>query len=229
MLDLYRKFIEEESAQADSVKELGSVLQRDRIEHMAEMCCLRGPGDLIEIGCYVGGTSSRLAMIARKYQRKLVCVDNWKGGDSYHLDQMGEMFTRDMQSFLDVLIVLKGDAHEQSIIDQIKLRQYCFAFSDDGHEYEYHLSELNTLMPIVSDLIMVDDIYLPDVRRAIADSIQAHAGWNEHTDTRLRESWLIKNGGRPVQAAATEQKTQPVPVAAKREEKYQPNKNRKGR
>lgn len=179
-----------ESEQPNSIHERGSVLQRARLFWLANRCCEKMPGDLCEIGVYAGGTSTLLAQVARAHGRKLVCVDNWQGGDQYNLDQIGKIFKRDMQQYADVLILIEGDAHTPEIIERIQERRYCLAFSDDGHDYSSHVSELETLLPVCDGLIAVDDIYVPDVPRAVADVLAKWPDWEILRDDRLRELWL---------------------------------------
>jgi cephalosporin hydroxylase len=185
---------DKESAQPNSKAELGSVLQRQRIQDMADRCCNRRDGDLIEVGVYAGGTSTLLAQVARKYGRKLICVDNWKGGDSYELDKIGRIFKSDMAQYADVLILIEDDAHAPRVIEQIQSRRYCFAFSDDGHSFEAHVSELETLLPVTDGLICVDDTSYPGVTDAIQSVLLSgnFPGWEWLIDRRLREDWLVK-------------------------------------
>lgn len=185
------EFAANEAAHPRSKDDRGSVFQRERIAVIADRCCSRQIGDLIEIGCYAGGTSQILADVARKYGRKLVCVDNWREGTEYNLREIRQGFLQVMAEWSDVLILIDGDAHLPEIIAAIQERRYCFAFSDDGHAYEDHLSELETLLPLMNGVIAVDDVYLPDVRRAIADAILG-TEWAELYDERLRESWVVR-------------------------------------
>ena len=190
---MFDSFREKESSHPNSILELGSVYQRDRIEAVAEFCCQEMSGDLIEIGCYAGGTSTRLAKVARKYNRKLICIDNWRDGTDYDLPGIKKIFQKDMKEFSDVTIIVEGDAHDEAVIRLIKEFTYCFAFSDDGHSYQEHLCELTCLLPITNGLVFVDDIYLPKVRKAIADSITINPGWVELYCPEFRESWLFKS------------------------------------
>lgn len=179
-----------EAAQPNSAKELGSVLQRQRLQMLADRCCANLPGDICEIGVYAGGTSTLLAQVARRWGRKLICVDNWKGGDSYELDKIGKIFKRDMEPYADVLVLIEGDAHAPEIIERIQEWRFCFSFSDDGHSYAAHVSELETLLPVTNGLVAADDIYVPDVTRAVNDVLAKWPDWEILRDDRLRELWL---------------------------------------
>lgn len=185
------EFASREAAHARSIIERGSVFQRERIGIVAERA-VANPGDLIEIGCYSGGTSRILAEIARRHGRKLVCVDNWQSWTVYDLPRIGTEFCQwAAREYPDTIAIYEGDAHSPEIVSRIQGHRYCFAFSDDGHSYEEHLSELRTLLPLTNGPIAVDDVYLPDVRRAIADATHG-TEWVELYDERLRESWLVK-------------------------------------
>jgi len=49
--------------------------QGDRIKAVADYCALTWPGDLLEIGCYVGSTTRLLAGVARERGRQMMAVD----------------------------------------------------------------------------------------------------------------------------------------------------------
>lgn len=182
-----------EGRQPTTHKERGSVLQRERLGQMARTCTTLCAGNLIEIGCLVGSTSIILAQVAKDHGRKLICVDNWKGGDEYELDKLEPEFRKNVQPFGDTVVIIKGDAHTRSIFDEIlKHKPFCFAFSDDGHSYDDHFYELLNLLPWVTGLVAVDDNYLPEVRKAIDDVLMLHTNksWQVLYDPRLRETWL---------------------------------------
>lgn len=183
----------EEAACPRSVKELGSVLQRKRLSDLANLCCSLHPGDLIEIGVLAGATSVLLAEQARAYGRRLVCIDNWPTHNNpYELDKVRLIFLEEMKKWSDVVDIWEMDAHSEECLKMIGDRQYCFAFSDDGHLFDEHYKELMALMPVTNGLIAVDDVYLPEPRQAIAAAIKANPDWVELYDPRLRESWLVK-------------------------------------
>jgi predicted O-methyltransferase YrrM len=183
-----------EAACSNSKAELGSVLQRDRIAMLADRACSIVEGDLLECGCYVGATSEILARIARKYERKLICVDTFLGGDDYHLDEIGKIFEKNMQPYWDVLIFMHDDFHAPQVIEIAQKRRYALVFLDNGHSTAEHISELETTLPVCDGLIAVDDVNFPGVRDAINCVLGSgrFPEWNCMYDPRLREEWLVK-------------------------------------
>jgi len=173
---------------------IGHAYQRERIAMLAERCCQAMPGDLIEIGCYLGGTSVILAEIARRHGRKLICVDNFKGGDEFNLDRIEPAFLAAIEPWRDVVTFLKMDAHSPDAIRMIQERRYCFSFSDDGHDFEVHCNEMETLLPVTDGLVAVDDTYLSWVTEAIHLTVPKFPGWAILEAKPLGETWLVKGG-----------------------------------
>lgn len=165
---------------------------RDRIEQYARKAAKKFPGDLIEIGCYAGDTTLRIIKVAQEFGRKVICVDNWLPNTGYELDKVELVFRKQVEQYKDFVTIIKGDAHIEEIMKQIKQHNYCFALSDDGHSYNDHKTELDTLIPITNGLIAVDDVYLPEVRQAIADSLKQFPQWGVIYGVEMREAWLFK-------------------------------------
>lgn len=167
----------------------GSVLQRERIRVVAEQYAAEFSGDIIEIGCYVGGTSLILADVARRYGRKLICIDSWPTGTEYNLEEIERLFRVNMEPHADVCSIHKLDAHSDEGIELITSGKYCFAFSDDGHSFDDHKADLAALIPVTTGIICVDDVYLPEVRDAIAWAASEFK-WTAMYGDGLREAWL---------------------------------------
>lgn len=172
--------------------DIGHSLQRERIALIAEKCCQAVSGDLIEIGCYAGATSRLLAGIARKYGRRLLCVDNWSNATPFDHATPKRKFYETMEAYSDVLDVLEADAHERETIARIQERRFALAFSDNGHEKAWHVRELETLLPVTDGAIAVDDVYLPWVEDAIRETVPRFSGWSVLENPVLSEMWLVK-------------------------------------
>lgn len=171
----------------------GHVHQKARIDLLARRCCEQGAGDLCEIGCYTGDTSMVLAKVARDYGRKLVCIDDFRPGTEYRLDtEIMPIFLENTAAFSDVVIFSRVDAHSTVGIRVIQQHRYCCAFSDDGHDYDDHFSEMMTLLPVTDGLIIADDSYLPWVAKAIDDTVARYPGWSVLKNERLAESYVLK-------------------------------------
>lgn len=171
----------------------GGFYFRDRIREVADWSC-RFPGDLVEIGCYSGETSKILAEVAGRHGKRLLCVDNWNPKDPYYnFGKIKEEFDKRMGIFENVSVI-NGDAHNSSTINEIRRGRYCFALSDDGHEYIHHLAELIALeYSLLQGVIAVDDIHHePDVKMAVADLTRITQGWKFYKESHLREAYLVR-------------------------------------
>ena len=168
-----------ERAEEHTKKGHGGVLFSSRMQQIASLAASQHEGDLIEIGCYSGTTSIRLAAVAKETNRKLVCVDNWVPGTGWDHEGAERGFLKDMKPFAEWVEIVRMDAHSEEAIERIKQRKYCFALSDDGHSYEDHLSELMTLLPITTGVVVADDIYYKPVPRAVADTLKQFPDWME--------------------------------------------------
>lgn len=184
---------QQERAAPNPPDNTGHVFQRhSRIPLLVGRCCEEYSGDLIEIGCYLGGTTAVLVEIARRYNRKVICLDNFKAGDSYELDKIGVEFKKRLPGWADVVEFHEIDAHTEEARKLIRSRRYAFAFSDDGHSFDVHVNELETLMPVVDGGIAVDDVYLPDVVRAIDLMLTGPTDWQCLMSPGLAEAWLLR-------------------------------------
>lgn len=173
--------------------DVGHTLQRERIGTLAARCCEQCDGDLIEIGCYLGGTTTVLVEVARRYNRKVICLDNFMGGDEFKLDEIGLQFKAKLPEWWDVVEFHEIDAHTDQARGLIQSRRYAFAFNDNGHSTEAHVHELETLLPVVDGLIACDDVYFPGVREAIRGTLDKFPGWVWLQAADLAEDWLVKS------------------------------------
>jgi len=177
-----------------STLQIGHLKQRERIALLAERCCQKREGDLIELGVYSGDTSKILAIIARKYGRKLICVDPFPMGTPWELgEKIHAVFETNMRPFSDVVIFHHADAHSPEMVAEIQKRRYAFSMSDDGHELWHHIVELRALLPVTDGLLLADDVYLADVEKAIDDVLPEFPGWSVLRNERLGESYLTKD------------------------------------
>jgi len=190
--DAIEDMAKQERAKENSVAEKGGALFSPRMQQIASLAAATYEGDLIEIGCYSGTTSILLAAVARETNRKLTCVDNWIPNTGWDHEGAEKGFLKDMKPFAEWVEILRMDAHSEEAIERIKQRKYCFALSDDGHQYEDHLSELRTLLPITAGVVVADDIYYPPVPRAVADTLKQFPDWMEIREEGLRETYLVR-------------------------------------
>jgi predicted O-methyltransferase YrrM len=173
---------------------LGGFHFRNRMAAVAERSCKYSLGDLIEIGCYAGDTSIRLATVAKEFGRKLVCLDLWKPNDpDYKYEEVEKAFHKTMEPYKDITEVWKMDAHSPEAVKLIGSRKWAFALSDDGHLYEDHMTELMALLPVCDGIVVADDVhYHTHVTDAMRDSALANPGWKMLLGDGLREGYMIR-------------------------------------
>ena len=53
---------------------------QSKLKKIAEKCCEEHDGDIVEIGCLNGVTTNDLALIAKKYNKKIWAVDPYEIG-----------------------------------------------------------------------------------------------------------------------------------------------------
>lgn len=171
----------------------GHVYQRShRMPLLVQRCCEQCDGDIIEVGVYLGGTTAVLVDLARRYNRKVICLDNFKGGDSFELDKIGLQFKARLPEWRDVVEFHEIDAHTDEGRALIQSRRYAWAFSDDGHDYEHHVHELESLMPVTHGAIAADDVYCPGAARAVRDMCEKYPEWTALFGEGLAEAWMVR-------------------------------------
>lgn len=169
----------------------GSHQQRQRIEAIvAEFIPLRS-GDLLEIGCYLGATSLRLARLAQEHGRRFLAIDSWSPTSTYDLEDAFKVFTKSMAPYAGVVDVLRQDAHGAEARAAIAARRFAFVFLDNGHAYEDVKAELDAVLPMTDGLVAVDDMQLVDVRNAVRDALAANPRWTMLHAAPCREAWLV--------------------------------------
>jgi len=188
----------EELATPDSKANLGGNLFKFRQRTLAEKSCAAGPGDLIEIGVLAGDTSILLAEIARKYGRRLICIDNWPTtgvAAPYRLDLAEASFYRQMSPYEDVYELWRVDANAPETLDRIRKGEWAYALSDDGHQYEDHFQQLCALLPVSTGIVVADDVYYHNtVKDAMIHAMLRNPDWKIlHADNlALREGFMVR-------------------------------------
>lgn len=172
----------------------GSAFERDRLCLVLERCLAKFPGDVIEIGCLTGGTTRRIAPVAKKYGCVLVCVDPWAPGN-FHGNDMESVY----RGFMEMIEpfgaeVIREFSQDSKVIESIQKHRYAFAFVDGDHSYEGCLTDLRTVMPVTDGVIAVDDIRnLPDIEPALGQALKEYPEWTVILRTpNLIEAYLQK-------------------------------------
>lgn len=170
---------------------VGAIKQRARLVEAARMVLAETPGDIIEIGCFRGATSKRLAEVAQEFKRRLVCIDSW----SFKFAGASEkaIFNKNVAPFVDVIDTHVLDAHSPRAKQVIASRRYAFAFLDDGHGSDDVRVEMETVTPVCDGVIAVDDYHnLKTVQIGLNAAMEELDGWVMMHAGRLREAWVVR-------------------------------------
>ena len=172
----------------------GCLHQRDRIAAVAEYCVERYAGDIIEIGCLHGGTTRYLGPIARKYNRRIVCVDPWPTkcpliNTDYGPDPFGQ-FSAAMQEWWDLLDIIKAESQVASTVELIKSRPLCFAFVDGMHTYGCARVDIATVSHCAGVICVDDVLWEPGVKQAFLEG-GASLGRQAYHSELCREGWMV--------------------------------------
>lgn len=189
------------------VGDRGGVHQRDRLAVMAEWACRTWPGDLLETGTYGGETTERLAVIARKYGRKVKTIDCWPAEPAvYELATVVKpaAYAR-LAPYADVVEIREADVLTPESRAWIRERPLCFALCDTmkGHEFVRH--ELGSVLPVAQGLVAIDDYYVSSLARAVEERALESLGMAASSDpvamgrfvhvtvSTTREAWLVRS------------------------------------
>lgn len=170
----------------------GSEGQRDRIYELAMVLLTANRRrDLVEIGCLNGSTTQRLAIAAREMNRKVVAIDPWTIGTQNCNGGEYENFMEAIEPFKEYVDVVRLRSDDPAVRPHIP-KQLAMAFVDGLHTYEAALQDI--LMVQHAEVIVVDDVGMEEVHRALED-----ACWQTRFARRLepvfvanyREAYLI--------------------------------------
>lgn len=168
----------------------GSIQQSARIASVAEYCAQGWAGDLIEIGCFLGGTTVKLAEVAKKYNRRMIALDPWQLGTQNCHGGEYETFLKNTEAYRDVIDIVRSDSLDPQTIDKIKNKQLCFAFVDGLHTYEACLQDIQTVAHCFGVIAVDDTTWSPDVVRAFREG-SALTNRSSLCIPVLRESYLL--------------------------------------
>ncbi len=145
----------------------GGEQQRNRIRTVAEYCLSVYPGDIIEIGCYIGETTRILVEVAQANGRRVVAVDPWETGTQNCSGVEYAQFQANIKQYADCVDVLRLSSLSPEAIQHVKQRKLAMAFVDGLHTYEAALSDIRTVSHCAG-IIAVDDVsYSFDVMLAM--------------------------------------------------------------
>jgi cephalosporin hydroxylase len=126
--------------------------QGQRLKAVANLCVVTWPGDLIEIGCYTGGTTRLLARVARAHGRRVIAVDPWADDEA-----VCEKFLENIAGYWRMMDIIHSRSQEPQVIEQIKACPLCFAYVDGLHTHDGLLSDIRAVGHCAG-VIVVDDV-----------------------------------------------------------------------
>jgi hypothetical protein len=143
--------------------ERGARLQRDRLAAVAAWCAEAVPGDIAEIGAYVGLTTVRLAEIARRFGRRVLVIDPWLPGTQNCSGGEYDAFLANTADFRDIVDVVRESSLSEAAKGALRGRKLCFALVDGLHTYDACLSDI-LAVDHCGGAIAVDDLGVMVVR-----------------------------------------------------------------
>lgn len=146
----------------------GSEGQRDRVRELAQILMVANSRrDLMEIGCLNGSTTQLLAIVASDYRRKVVAIDPWEVGTQNCNGGEYENFCAAIEPFKEYVEVVRLRSDDPAVRPHVPA-QLALAFVDGLHEYATTLQDI--LMVRHAEVVVVDDVNLPEVRAALEDA-----------------------------------------------------------
>lgn len=135
----------------------GGDFERDRIRAVAKYCISAFPGDLLEIGCYLGGTTRVLAEVAKAHGRRVIAVDPWEVGTQNCAGTEYDQFLQNIKDYEDSVDIMRLSSFSPEAIQRMKQRKLCMALVDGLHTYEAALSDIRAVSHCAG-IIAVDDV-----------------------------------------------------------------------
>jgi predicted O-methyltransferase YrrM len=192
LFNILKDTTQEEKIDSPQKFNRGSLNQRERITRVAEYCVQTWLGDLIEIGCFRGETTKRLAEVAQKYNRRLIAIDPWEIGTQNCNGGEYEAFLKNIEPYKASVDVVRSSSLDEKIITLIKRRELCFAFVDGLHTYDGCLSDIKTVAHC-QGIIAVDDLlWSPEVDSAFQKGAEITKSHKLYLPI-CREGYLLPN------------------------------------
>lgn len=135
----------------------GGQFTTDRVVAMAEHCLKSNPGDIVEIGCFIGEATRRFGELARRYGRRVIAVDPWFPASGEAESASFDQFRRNTEPVRDVIDVIRASSLAPDTKRAIRERSLAFAYVDGLHTYYAALSDIETVRHCTGT-IAVDDI-----------------------------------------------------------------------
>jgi len=143
----------------------GGKFQRDRIISVAEYCIQHWEGNIVEIGCFVGATTSRLAQLAQQHGRRVIAVDPWESGTQQCVNDTYTEFLKNTEPYRDIIDVIRLPSQDPKAKDLMAQESLCFALVDGLHTHAGCLSDILSTGHC-QGIIAVDDLTTDYIQRA---------------------------------------------------------------
>tara|TARA_Y100001973_G_scaffold103293_1_gene170239 strand:- start:4576 stop:5178 length:603 start_codon:yes stop_codon:yes gene_type:complete len=172
----------------------GSIHQRSRLREMAELALQNYDGDILEIGCHIGLTTSIFAELAKKYDRRVVVIDPWNGlqeGDE-SVYQEFKRATKQYEDIIDVNRMLSQSPEAKTVISSGK---FAFCWIDGLHTPFACMTDIRSCngqigIQAVDDLSWSSEGALKECFYQLANQY----GYEHVYDERCREGYYICKG-----------------------------------
>lgn len=164
-------------------------------------------GNVLEIGAFMGGGTQKLGKWAEKHNKRIYVIDIFKVDSDNTQTLKGETMRdlykkslngRELYSIflqntknLNNLIVFRSDSKNTTLDPKL---QFCFAFIDGNHSYEYVLNDFNLAWQLISNGGWVGlhdyDHDLQSVTRAIDEILVSYSSQIIEVK-RVEMNWMI--------------------------------------
>ena len=171
----------------------GSIHQRARLKEIAELALENYEGDILEIGCHIGITTSIYAELAQKHGRKVVVIDPWDGRQQGN-QSVYDQFMKNTEDYHDIIEINRMGSQEKEAIELIKSREFAFCWIDGLHTPFACKSDIEAChgqigIQAVDDLSWSSGGALKQLFYIMADKYD----YEQHYDTRCREGYYVVN------------------------------------
>ena len=110
----------------------GAGYRRERIRDLLPYVFESYEGDVLEIGCHVGKTTIFLCEQARKFNRKVFCIDPYCGEQEGDENVFRE-FKKNTEQYADVLNFYRISSQSDKAKKVLKDNKFCFVLIDGLH------------------------------------------------------------------------------------------------
>jgi hypothetical protein len=126
--------------------------QRRRLMFVADRCAKEWKGNLAEIGAGAGGTTVKLAAVARKWGRRVIAVDPWVAGAEGCREEDPDIFAGSTLPYGDIVETLRLSSLSAQAVAGLAVRPLCFAYVDGLARYETAIADIATVghAPVVA-------------------------------------------------------------------------------